>query len=118
MAQLMASDMDKTYSINQLSISIVLALTAGWGISTLVFSAGGKVTSTDKDITYLTGRVDAIEKDVRANKDKFDTESKSTDEEMTKLSTQLDSLKTYVDSVEASKNITISMPEELKKKLK
>lgn len=89
----------------RLVMPVTLALGAGWAIAALVYGAGSKVGSSEKDIAYLTSRIDTMERTV---KDEAGMISKQSEDNI-ELRTKLTSLREYIDSVEASKNISISM---------
>lgn len=103
-------------SITKIGIPVTVALGVGWAIATLVFGAGGKVSASEKDIAYLAARCDTLSHEMAVGLTENKTMLKDDHDAVIELKVKLTSLKEYIDSVEASKNITISMDDKKDKK--
>lgn len=96
-------------------VPVTLALAAGWAVASIVYGAGTKVGSNEKDIAYLASKCDTLAAAIDAANKEQKAAIKDDHEALIELRVKFSTLKEYVDSMEAGKDITIKMDEQKKR---
>lgn len=101
---------------SKVAVPVTVAIGAFWVISQFIWGAGSKFSGSEKDIGYLTSKVDALQislaADMAENKAMLKEDHDALIEQRVKLAT----LKEYFDAELASKNVTVTVADPKDKK--
>lgn len=90
-------------SLSKVAVPVTVALAAGWGIASLVYGAGTKVGSEEKDIAYLTSKCDTlaavIKEGLKEDKDLIRADHES----ITEMRFKLEAISEHLDDAENGK---------------
>lgn len=87
---------------SKIVVPITLALAAGWAVASIVYGAGTKVGSSEKDIAYLAAKCDTLAATIEAGNKEQKAAIRDDHEALIELRVKFSTLKEYVDTVEAS----------------
>lgn len=94
---------DSTTSLSKVGIPVTMALAAGWGIASLVYGAGTKVGSEEKDIAYLTSKCDTLAASLKEGLKEDKDLIRADHESITELRFKLEAMSDRLDDAESGK---------------